>query len=194
MPSIPGTDFSYSGEEGIYFINPPYCFDIYQVGPGDQFFVKYRFSYGDYSIDTSLLSNQRVMTSPNPNQSLGEKFSDLDYLTVTSNTISFWGPIITNPIRYGTRFVNRTTGHVRFMQLDSLFQYGHYEGFPVDYATKSSGDNFVYTKDAIEVVEIMKTLTREQHKALSKFKGFNRLDGLKEDDNPVLVLFKVKDF
>jgi hypothetical protein len=194
MRSVTSVDFSYSGEKGIYFINPAYGYDIYQAGPGNQFSVKYRFSYGNYSLDTSLLSNEKVMTSTVPDRSFGDKFTDLDHLAITSNTISLWGPLIQAKPRMGSRMINRSSGHVRFMELDSLFNYGHYAGFPIEFTEKSSGEFFTFTKDAVDLIEIYKKLTPDQRKTLSKFKGFDRLSKLKEDDNPVLVLFKVKDF
>ena len=194
MRSVTAVDFTYSGEDGIYFINPAYGYDIYQAGPGDQFFVKYRFSYGDHSMDTSLLSNEKIMTSAEPDRSFGRKFTDLDHLAITSNTISLWGPVIQGKTRMGMRYINRTTGHVRFMELDSLFNFGHYAGVPIEFGSQSSGEYFTFTKDAIDLMEILKKLTPEQKQALSKIKGFDRLAQLKADDNPVLILYKVRDF
>jgi hypothetical protein len=194
MQSVTAVDFTGPVEKGIYFINPAYGYDIYQAGPGDQFFVKYRFSYGDYSMDTSLLNNEKVMTSAQPDESFGDKFKDLDHLAVTTNTISLWGPVIQSKARMGTRHINRTSGHIRFMELDSLFNYGHYAGIPIEFTSKSSGEYFTFTKDAVDLMEILKKLTPDQKRILSKFKGYDGLAKLKEDDNPVLILYKVKDF
>jgi hypothetical protein len=194
MSGVPSVDFTRSGEEGIFFINPAYTYDIYQAGPGNQFSVKYRFSYADYSIDTSLLNDERIMKSKNPDESFGQKFGDLDHIAITSNTISFWGPIIQSKPRMGTRQIDRKTGHVRFMELDSLFTFGKYAGIPIDFEDKSSGDYFIFKKDAVDLLEILKKLTPDQKKILSKCKGFDRLATLKEDDNPVLVLYKVASF
>ncbi len=194
MNSVTAVDFSHSGENGIYFINPAYGYDIYQAGPGNQFFVKYKFSYGDYSLDTSLLNDKKLMTSANPDEGFGEKFTDLDHLAITSNTISLWGPVTQGTLRYGTRQINRTSGHVRFMQLDPKFSFGSYAGIPIEFMAKSSGEFFIFTKDAIDLIEILKNLTPEQKKILSKSKGFDQLANLKADDNPVMILYKVKEF
>ncbi|MCX6225249.1 MAG: 6-bladed beta-propeller [Bacteroidia bacterium] len=194
MQSGTGCGFSYSGEEGTYFINPSYCLDIYQAGPGDQFFKKYRFDFGHFNPDTSLLNNEKVMSDNNPGQYFNDKIKYLQEMTITTNTISFWGPVNQNTMRLGTRQINRTTGHVRFMELDSLNSYDFYNGLPIDYSNKSSGDYFFFFKDAVDLIDILKKLTSDQKRILSKFKGFDRLAKLKEDDNPVLVLYKVKDF
>lgn len=194
MPSGIGCGFSYSGEGGTYFINPSYSLDIYQAGPGNQFIKKYRFDLGKFNLDTSLLNDEKVMSDPHPGRFFEEKYTSLDHLAVTSNTISLWGPVARTPMRFGSRQINRTSGHVRFMEVDSLNIFGTYAGIPIEFAEKTSGDFFISTKDAIDLMELLKKLTPEQKKVLSKFKGFDRLAKLKENDNPVLVLYKVKDF
>jgi hypothetical protein len=194
MNSGTSVNFCYSGESGVYFINPAYSYDIDQAGPGDLFFMKYRFSFGNKNLDTTLLNNEKIMESAQANQSFGAAFTDLDHLAITTNTISFWGPVIQSKIRYGTRQINRKTGHVRFMELDSKFNFGYYSGMPIVFNPHSSGEYFTFCCDAVDMVEIFKKLTPDQKKILSKFEGFDRLVNLKEDDNPVLVLYKVKDF
>ena len=194
MRSASAIDFSHSGETGTYFFNPDYCFDIFQAGPGDQFPVKYRFSFGDYGVDTSLLSNAKIMSAAEPDQVLQAKRTNLRYLTITSNTISFMGDLIRGEPRMGTRQINRKSGHIRFREFDGRGIFGRYAGIPIELNPQSTGDYFVFSKDAVDLMEILKKLTPEQKKVLSKFKGFERLAKLKEDDNPVLVLYKVKDF
>ena len=194
MQSASSIDFSYSGETGTYLFNPDYSFDIFQAGPGDQFPVKYRFSFGDHGMDTSLLNNEKIMSSAQPEQVLQTKRTNLRFLTITSNTISFLGDAIGKKPRMGTRQINRQSGHVRFREFGARGIFGHYAGIPIELTLKSSGDYFTFTTDAVDLIEILKKLTPEQKQVLSKFKGFDRLAKLKEDDNPVLILYKVKDF
>lgn len=194
MPSSIGAHFSQSGIDGVFFINPAYEFNIYQTGPEDQFFIKYKFSFGDYGINTSLLNNEKYMMFVNPSKDFGKKFTNLDRLAITSNTISFWGPVIKSEIKMGTRQINRKSGNIRFMELDTLGNYGYYSGIPIYFESKSYGDYFIFTVEAINMIETLNKLSLEQKKALSKSKGFNKLKTLKEEDNPVLILYKVKDF
>lgn len=195
MPSTSGGGkFTQSGVEGVYFINPEYGYNIYEVGPGNQLLIKYKFSFGDHNIDTTLLNSERIMKSKQPKQHFGTSMTHLNQLTITSNTISFWGPIIKSEISYGTRQINRKSGHVRFMELDSLSSFGQYSGIPIYFESKSFGGHFIFSIEAIEMREILNKLTPEQTKKLSKSKGFNKLATLNEEDNPVLILYKVKDF
>lgn len=189
-----GGVFSHSGLDGEYFINPAYEFNIYQIGPADEIFIKYKFNFGDYGIDTSMLNDEKIMMSKNPKKKFGDKFTYLDHMAITSNTISFWGPVIKSEIKMGTRQINRKSGNIRFMELDTLSNYGYYSGIPIYFESKSYGDYFIFTVEAINMIETLNKLSLEQKKTLSKSKGFNKLATLKEDDNPVLVLYKVKDF
>lgn len=194
MSSGIGYGFSNSGEEGTYFINPTYSLDIYLAGPGNQFIKKYRFDFGKFNLGTTLLNNEKVMSDPQPGRFFEEKYTSLNHLGVTSNTISFWGPVARTPWRFGSRQINRASGHVRFMEVDSLNIFGTYAGIPIEFAEKTSDEYFIFSRDAVDLMEILKKLTPEQKKVLSKFKGFDRLAKLKENDNPVLILYKVKDF
>ena len=72
--------------------------------------------------------------------------------------------------------------------------YGSYEGLPIVFSVESTGDYFVYTMDDIKLIDILKNMTTDQKRVLSKFKGFSRLTELKKDDNPILISYKVKDF
>ena len=164
-----GTAISNSGENGVDFINPSFSYNIYQIGPGNRFLKKYSFSFGDNK-------------------------ENLDYLTVTSNTISFWAPVNRQKMQFGSRQINRKTGHVRFIEVDSSNNSINYSGIPLEFPLKSTGDYFIVTVDAITLLEITRKLTTEQKQFLAKCKGFDRMAALKEDDNPVLILYKVKDF
>ena len=188
------TSISNSGENGIFFINPCFSYNIYQIGPGNQFSRKYSFSFGDSNIDTTLLSNEKYLSGSELRAAFLNKKEYLDYLTVTTNTISFWAPVNRTKIQFGTRQINRKTGHIRFIEVDSSNSSINYSGIPFEFPLKSSGEYFVLTMDAIDLMEIIRKLTMEQKQLLEKCKGFDRLTGLKEDDNPVLILYKVKDF
>jgi hypothetical protein len=188
------TFISNSGENGIYFINPCFSYNIYQIGPENQFFRKYSFSFGDYNIDTTLLSNEKHESGADLQAAFCNKKKNLDFLVVTTNTISFWAPVNRTKMQFGTRQINRKTGHVRFVEVDSSNNSINYSGIPFEFPKKSSGDYFVLSMDAINLLEIVRKLTTEQKKFLAKCEGFERLAALKEDDNPVLILYKVRDF
>jgi len=189
-----GTAISNSGENGVDFINPSFSYNIYQIGPGNRFLKKYSFSFGDNNIDTTFLSNEKHLSGVELNAAFTDKKENLDYLTVTSNTISFWAPVNRQKMQFGSRQINRKTGHVRFIEVDSSNNSINYSGIPLEFPLKSTGDYFIVTVDAITLLEITRKLTTEQKQFLAKCKGFDRMAALKEDDNPVLILYKVKDF
>lgn len=189
---VTSVDFTGPEYPGQFYINLAYTYNIYQVGPGDKFELKYRFDYLDYGIDTTLLDDKRFMESTEADRNL-KGFTDLDHLAVNENSIMFWAPNIERK-EYGFRLINRKSGNQRSIFMDSTQSLGKYHGIPIDLGKNSSGEWFIQKSEAIDIIESLEKLRTDQRKVLSKAKGFDRLGELKEDDNPVLVFYKVKDF
>ena len=194
MNMVSAISFVNSERKDVYYINPAYCYDIYQVGPGDSFVKKYSFNIGDSGVDTDIMNSENIRSDRDIYKQFGPKFTELSMLTITSNTFSFNGPIMKTKIKTGKRFINRETGHVKFMEWDSLGHYGYLEGFPIGLERSSFGEYFIAIKEAIDILDVMDKLNTDQVKALSRYQGFNSIKSLTENDNPVLVLYKVKDF
>ncbi|MCK5820309.1 MAG: 6-bladed beta-propeller [Bacteroidales bacterium] len=189
---VTATDFTGPANPGEYYINLAYAYDIYQVGPENHFEKKYSFDYLDHSIDTTKLSDESFMKSSDADSNL-DGFCDLDHLVVNANTILFWAPNIDSK-EWGYRMINRKTGNQKSIFWNKNQNIGEYHGIPISFGPNASGEYFYHRKDAIDMLETIEALTEVQKDALSKSKGFNKLKNLKEDDNPVLVLYKVKDF
>lgn len=194
MNRVSAISFCNSERKDVYYINPAYSYDIFQVGPEDSFFKKYSFDLGESGVDTDLMNSEKIRSGRDIYKQFGPKFTELGMLSLTSNTISFNGPLMKTIVKRGKRFVNRNTGHVKFMEWDSLGHYGYFEGFPIGLERSSFGEYFIASKEAIDIIDIMDKLTVDQVKALSHYQGFNRIKSLNENDNPVLILYKVKDF
>ena len=76
---------------------------------------------------------------------------------------------------------------------DSLKNFAPDYGFPIELAKDSYQNNFITVFDAIEMIDMMEALSSEQKKTLRKeISGFNLIESLSENDNPVLVFYKVK--
>ncbi|TSA34175.1 MAG: hypothetical protein D4R64_12460 [Porphyromonadaceae bacterium] len=78
---------------------------------------------------------------------------------------------------------------------DSLSCLGNFHGFPVKIPRDSYKTHFLSMFDAVDLYQIIKSLSSDQINTLKKkIKGFDRILNIKEEDNPVLVYFKFKDF
>jgi hypothetical protein len=189
---VTAVDFTGPEKPGQFYINIAYTTNIYQVGPGDNFDLLYRFDYLDYAIDTTLLDDKRFMESPKADYNL-KGFTDLDHIAVNKNSIMFWAPDVDKK-RWGFRLINRKTGNQRSVFMDSTQIFGYFHGIPIQFGRSSYADWFIQKTEALDLKEAIEKLSPDQLKYLSKSKGFKSLEGLKEDDNPVLVFYKVKDF
>ena len=92
------------------------------------------------------------------------------------------------------RFINLKSGNHKTVVMEDRPKIGIFHGWPVYPFMTAFGDYFFGTQNAMDVMENLSKLSAEQKKVLSGYPGFDRLEKLKEDDNWVLVLYKVKDF
>ncbi len=78
---------------------------------------------------------------------------------------------------------------------DSLSRLGNYFGLPIKIPYYSYKTYFLSLMDAIDVRQLIQSLTADQKRTLtSKVKGFDRILNIAENDNPVLVYFKFRNF
>jgi hypothetical protein len=193
LSSTTAVSFTDQGGPGEYFINPAYSYDIYKVGPGKAIEKIQRFHLPVEGIDTTKLSDENFTKSPNIHRTL-TGFSDLDHLAVSENSYFFWAPDV-KARKMGYRLVNRESGNQRSILLDTvLMNLGTYHGIPIEMFTRSTGKWFAQVSDAIDIKETLEKLNPAQTNKLNKCKGFNQLNAIHEEDNPVVILFKAKDF
>ena len=136
---------------GQYYVNPAYTYEIYELGPGNHFELKYQFDYQDNSMDTSLLNNKTFMKSNKANSNI-KGYKNLDHITVNENSIMFWAPNIDDDL-YGFRLINRKTGNQRSVFMDSTQIIGKYHGVPIEFGKNSSGKWFIQKSEAIDILE-----------------------------------------
>jgi len=78
---------------------------------------------------------------------------------------------------------------------DSISSLGRYYGLPVKIPWYAYKTHFLYPMDAIDVRQVLQSLTEDQKRILArKVKGFERILNIGENDNPVLIYVRFKDF
>lgn len=187
------TAFSKSGANGVYMINPDFQYNIFQIGPGNNFEKKYQFDFGKYNIDTTLIKTPEFITSNPMPVDFGPGYM-MTFLAITTNTICFWGtPSLVSEQR-ALRLVNRKSSNQLSLGLDDQNNIGYFHGLPINlFPIISSNEHFVKPVQAIDLIDMISNLTENQNTKLSRFTGFNKAMDIKEDDNPVFFLIKIKD-
>jgi hypothetical protein len=86
--------------------------------------------------------------------------------------------------------LNHETGNSKLLSSSGLFY-----GFPLSTPVWSNGKEFIDSRDALDIIEI---LGKTDHGNLESLKrnidGFNSLEQLNQDDNPVLIFYKFVKF
>ncbi len=193
--SVGVMNFSAGSRKGEYFINIPFAFDVHKISPDGDLDVEISLSFGDYDVDTTVYQGKDFISRQDFKNLIGyEKLTELIELNVTENAIAIQSFTKNPKSMGGYRYINRKTGSQLFVPMGKSDPSIMYHGFPMSGSRFSFGSYFAYLADAIDVINTIESLSEDQKKSLAKHVGFNELSELDENDNPVLVLFKVKDF
>ena len=166
---------------------------IYRINPDLVLDTLWKFDFGRYNPDTSRLMvsgmegimNLQKASKTNPFITLTGMVQNTNILLVT---------FYHNKTAY-KNFLNNKSKRIQTLVADSLSRIGYWKKFPVYSPDHSQDDYFIYDLSAITWTEIMEEMdegTRDyMHK---KVPGFAESESITENNNPVLVYFKVKDF
>ncbi len=92
-------------------------------------------------------------------------------------------------------FINNKSRNTMTIKADSISQIGDWNSLPVQIPEWSYKESFVYDLSAIDWREMLHGLDKETKAYMRKeLPGFEKAEQVKENDNPVLVYFKLKDF
>ena len=171
----------------------PFDDDIYQLGPGPTIKLKYQFDFGAFNSDTAYLHNQTML---NDFQFLSRnqiRVFPLEGFAETNGTLMLRCSSEKQQ-KLAFRLISLKSGNHKTVVMEVPPKIGTFHGWNIYSHRTAFGDYFVYTLTAMDAMENIGKLSVEQKKVLSEFPGFKSLQNLKDDDNPVLVLYKVKDF
>jgi len=71
---------------------------------------------------------------------------------------------------------------------------GHFKGWPIYSYSGSTGEYLFHMLAAHYVVDLLGSLSTKEIEDLSSQEGFSQLKNVGIEDNPILVLYKLKDF
>jgi hypothetical protein len=179
------------GNGSIFVLS--YDLNIYEIGPGTELKTKYTIDFGALNPDTSFLQDPRVENILKLHTLNEGKYTKPYGLAETSNTLLLrCGSEKHQKVAF--RLINKNTGNHRTVVMNEPPKLGYFHGWPIYPYLSSSGDYIYHFLSGIDVMEKIGDLTEDQAKELLKCEGFDKLADVKEDDNPVLVMYKLKDF
>lgn len=171
----------------------PFDDDIYQMGPGPSIILKYQFDFGSANSDTAYLQNPDIQNDFKFLQRNQIKIFPLEGYAETNNTLMLRCNSEKQQ-KMAFRLINLKSGNHMTVVMEDRPKIGVFHGWPVYGFRTAFGDCFVVMQTAMDVMENLRNLSEEQKNSMSGFPGFESLKSLKEDDNPVLILYKAKDF
>ncbi len=183
-----GNPFTRPDSDGTYYYTRIFDFNIYSVkgvGEPDTAFQI------DYGTDAGSIDDLK-----------GNDIEAYDVFRKSGKLMRIDGPLNVGKhlafFNYQTgsihmRLLNKSSMEMNHFKADSLKNFAPEYGFPIELAKDTYKDNFITVFDAVEMIEIMESITAEQKKTLQKeIPGFDLLESLDENDNPVLVFYKMK--
>lgn len=170
-----------------------YDLSVYEINNKAELIQKYLFDFSPYNPDTSFLQSSDLENDPKPFRHNEGKFTKLRNFYETENTLVVQvGSDKRQKMAF--QFINRKSGNQMTLVMDDNHNIGQIHGWPISTPLGSGSGWFLRPHSALDAIEIYESLKPEQKKKLSDFEGFKELSQLKENDNTVYFLFKVKDF
>ena len=166
---------------------------VYQINQDLKLDTLWKFDFGNLNPDTSYLfvpgagGGERVENAleTNPFLYIGRMIQNNKTLMV-----SHYYKNIQHII-----FINNSTHNMQTIKADSLNQIGALVGFPVKIPEWSFKESFIYDVSAFEWRETLGTIDEETRDYMRKtVPGFTESESLTENDNPLLVYFRIRDF
>ncbi len=186
-------EFGQSADSHNNMFTLSYDFSIYELDKDAELTQKYKFDLAPNNPDTSFLQQPDVENDPKPYRHNLGKFTTLRNFVETTNTLGI--QVGSDKLqKMAFQFINRASGNQMTLVMDERYWISEYHGWPIYPYLGATGDWFYQPDSALDAMDILEKLSPEQKTALSKSSGFSQLSQLKEDDNRILLLYKVKDF
>jgi len=183
-----GCNFMPSFEDGSVLYTRMADYSIYRIS-GNSVDTLYRFDFGSANLDTAYYLRAENFSKV---RTLSGKIQSFSTVTNTKSDLlaSFLMPGETAPMI----LVNNLTGNNKYIPLDSTGM-GYYFGVPVPIARWADETHRYSVIPAYLWRTVMDDLSHEQKEICrNKITGFQRSEGAMEDDNPIVIRFKFKDF
>ena len=174
--------------DGTCYYSKIFDYNLYRLLPDGKPEVFLRFDYGKQmaTIDDLTgpgMENLAELRKQGKRWTIDDMINTTDHLVLVNRKDQKTSLLV----------VNKKTLVITTFGTDSLSSPGNYFGFPIRFIRDSYKDQFYYVMEAIEVNELIASLSDEQKRILTrKIRGFKQLLDTGIEDNPVLVFFRFK--
>lgn len=166
---------------------------VYQINQDLILDTLWKFDFGNLNPDTSYLFVPGVGGGERINNTL-ETNPFLYIIRMVQNNKNLLVSHVYKKIQHNI-FINNSSHNKLTIKADSLEQIGDWVGFPVKIPEWSFEESFIYDVSAFDWMELLGKIDEETRDSMRKnVPGFNESEAITENDNPVLVYFRVKDF
>jgi hypothetical protein len=182
--------FTRADADGSYYYSKQFDFNLYKIKDTSQPEIFLKFDYGKSMASIDDLTGTDI-NALGVLRKEGKRFS-IDYLLNTYRDLLLYN---NKDGKTSLLLINKKTTNLIAFGVDSLSSLGNFHGFPVKPPRDSYKTHFLSTMDAVDVYDIIHKLSADQIKILKKqVRGFDRILNIKQEDNPVLVYYKFRDF
>ena len=168
-------------------------YNVYAINPSGEINVKYTIDYGNFVSDTAFLQQPTMESESNIYPHINGRMGVSNKFCETSNTLYIQvGSDKHQKMTY--QMVNRESGNQFTLVMGDDAVISRFHGWPLHSVWAATGDYFFQPLQAFDVIEKLDLLSVDQKEKLSKYPGFKELSTIQEDDEIILVLYKVKNF
>ena len=182
--------FTRPNADGSYYYSKQFDFNLYQVKDTSQpdIFLKFDYGKGMVTLDDlkgTGMDGLSILRKEGKTFTIDRPFNTYDQL----------GLINYKDRKTSLLIINKKTLKMMAFGTDSLSSPGNFHGFPVRLPVDTYKTHFLYTMDAVDLYDLIQNLSPDQIKTLKKHvKGFDKILSIKQEDNPVLVYYRFRDF
>ncbi len=185
-----GDPFTRPNEDGTYYYTRQFDYNLYSLKDTSLPEIAYEIDYGKYKGKIDELEGSGIEAF-SAFQKKG-KVSRIDGLV---NSTEFLAIMNLRQRKASMLLFDKKSQKILTMGTDSLNNIGYLSGFPIRIPRDSYRDNFISILDAIDLITSINSMSADQKKSLRRqVEGFDRIEDISENDNPVLVYYKFKDF
>jgi hypothetical protein len=176
--------------DGSYLYSRQLDFNIYRIkdsGPPELFL---KLDYG------AAMSSPKDLEGPSmENLANFRKEGKIWAIDQATNSFQHLALVNHKDRKTSLLLIDKVSRNLMAFGTDSTSSPGKYFGLPIRPPWGSYKTHFLYPMDAIDILQVLQSLTADQkHTLAGKVKGFDRILDIEENDNPVLVHFRFRDF
>ena len=181
--------FAAGTKPGSVLYHKRFDYHVYEIF-SDRIETLLTVDFGSAAIDTGAFLNTEKI-----DQLMGEEGKIFGFASLTNTPDHLIANIYHNRGFRGVWILDHRSKNQQYLAVDTLFSLGNYKGIPVHYPRYTDASWFIWDSDGVDWYEAISKLSESQKVILRKeVPGFLAAEKVTRDGNPVLVMYKFKEF